>query len=165
MSMKKGIVGLIIIGVIIVLVASLQSRKGDPAAEVSSAAGEAVGSVNVPQMSLMSRVIVYYFHGNFRCASCAQIERYAKEVIESGFADQIKSGLVSFQAVNVEKSGNQHFVQDYQLYTKAVVLSLQRDGKEIRFKNLDKVWEYLRDRKRFDDYVRSGVSEYLEVVQ
>ena len=133
--------------------------------QASVCEGSACQEENSTQMSMVLQVIVYYFHGNYRCASCTQIERFTKEAVESGFADQIKSGLVSFKVLNVEKPDNGHFVQDYQLYTKSVVLSLVKSGKEVRFKNLDKVWEYLRDRKRFDDYIRNGVTEYLEAAQ
>lgn len=163
--MNKGVAGLIIIGVIVAVAASLPSEKEGSQAGPSTSAGEAVASVDPAQMSLNSQVIVYYFHGNFRCASCTHIEKLTKEAVESGFADHIKSGLLSFKTINIEKPGYGHFVQDYQLYTKSVVLSLVKGGKEVKFKNLDKVWEYLRDPNRFDDYVRSGVAEYLEAVK
>jgi len=64
--------------------------------------------------------------------------------------------------VNVEHKGNEHFAQDYQLYTKSIVLSLTKDGKEIRYKNLDKVWEYVRNKDRYENYVRDEVATFLK---
>ena len=51
---------------------------------------------------------------------------------------------------------------DYQLYTKSLVLSLRKNGKEVAFKNLDKIWEYVGNKQRFQDYVRNEVSAFLK---
>ena len=66
------------------------------------------------------------------------------------------------QPVNVEVKGNEHFVKDYELYTKSVVLSETKNGKEVRWKNLDKVWTLLGDEAAFKKYVRDEVSAYLK---
>lgn len=107
-------------------------------------------------------VTAYYFHGTFRCPTCHKLEEYAKEAIENNFKNDLASGKLSFKIVNVENKGNEHFAKDYQLYTKSVVLSLTRDGKEIRYKNLDKVWEYVRSKNRYENYVRDEVTAFLK---
>lgn len=107
-------------------------------------------------------VTAYYFHGTFRCPTCHKLEEYAKEAIENNFKNDLASGKLSFKIVNVENKGNEHFAKDYQLYTKSVVLSLTRDGKEIRYKNLDKVWEYVRNKDRYENYVRDEVATFLK---
>lgn len=107
-------------------------------------------------------VTVYYFHGTFRCPTCHKLEKYAKEAIESNFKNDLASGKLSFKMVNVENKSNEHFAKDYQLYTKSVVLSLTKDGKEIRYKNLDKIWEYVRNKDRYENYVRDEVAAFLK---
>jgi len=106
-------------------------------------------------------VIAYYFRGNFRCASCYKIEQYTKEAINKFFADELKTGELVFKTVNIEEKENNHYVQDYKLYTKAVVLSKLKDGKEIDYKNLEKVWSYLRDKERFYDYIKEETGKFL----
>ena len=69
---------------------------------------------------------------------------------------------MEFKVVNVEDKGNEHYGKDYQLYTKSLILSLVKDGKEIKWKNMDKIWEYVGNRQRFIDYVKSGVSDFLK---
>ena len=95
-------------------------------------------------------VIAYYFHGTFRCPTCNKMEKYASEVIQNDFKDALASGKLEFRSVNVESKENEHFVNDYQLYTKALILSLVKDGKEVRSKNLDKIWEYVRKKDRYE---------------
>ena len=109
-----------------------------------------------------NRVIVYYFHGNFRCTNCYNIEQYTKEAVDRYFKKEIKESRIVFQAVNVETKGNEHFVNDYQLYTKAVVLSLVKNGKETAFNNLVKVWENLRSKDAFQMYIKSEIEKYLK---
>ena len=112
-----------------------------------------------------SRVIAYYFHGNFRCYTCHTIEQYSKEAIGANFKDALSSGKLEFEVVNIEERGNEHFAQDYQLYTKSLILSLVKDGKEVKSKNLTKIWEYIRNRQKFFDYVSEEVGNFLKEAQ
>ena len=109
-----------------------------------------------------SNVVAYYFHGNFRCFNCYRIEQYSKEAIGQYFKDELNSGKLVFKIINIEEKGNEHFIKDYQLYTKSLVISLVKDGKEVKFDNLTKVWEFLWDRQKFHDYVKEEVTKYLK---
>ena len=70
--------------------------------------------------------------------------------------------LVPFYREKYEKKENKHFVNDYQLYTKSVVLSLVRDGKEMKFKNLEKVWQLLRNKDKFYKYIKEETQGFLD---
>jgi hypothetical protein len=106
-------------------------------------------------------VIAYYFHGDKRCRTCLAIEAYTKEAIEKGFAEQIESGELELRVVNVDEPANQHFIDDYELATKSVILAEYRGGAEQRWKNLGMIWEYVGDKEIFLDYVRRETEEYL----
>jgi len=109
-----------------------------------------------------AHVVAYYFHGTFRCPTCHKLEQYSKEAIETNFKDTLTSGKLEFKVINVEDKGNEHYASDYRLYTKSLILSLVKDGKEIKWKNLDKIWEYVSNKQRFIDYVKSGVADFLK---
>ena len=109
-----------------------------------------------------NKVIAYYFHGSFRCSTCHKLEQYSKETIEENFKDEIANGALEFKTINVEEKGNEHFVNDYQLYTKSLVISKVQDGREIQHKNLEKIWEYVGNKERFFDYVTSEIKVYLK---
>lgn len=108
------------------------------------------------------RIVAYYFHGTFRCPTCHKLEQYSKEAIEENFKDALSSGKLEFKVVNTDERGNEHYIDDYHLYTKSLVLSLLKNGKEIKSKNLTKIWEYVRDKQRFFDYVSEEVSNLLK---
>lgn len=107
------------------------------------------------------RVIAYYFHTTYRCASCRAIEAYSREAIETAFAGQLKDGRLVWKVVNIEVKGNEHFVKDYGLYTKSVVLVNEVRGKPAEWKNLEKVWQLLRDKDKFLRYVQDETRVYL----
>jgi len=109
-----------------------------------------------------NKVIAYYFHGSFRCATCQKLEQYSKEAIEANFPDELAKGTLEFKPVNVDKKENEHFVDDYHIYTKSLILSKVEDNKELQYKNLDKIWEYVSNRKKFSDYVVSEIREFLK---
>jgi hypothetical protein len=111
------------------------------------------------------RVIAYYFHTTYRCSSCRKIEAYARQAMNTGFEQELADGRLVWRVVNIEEDGNEHFVKDYQLYTKSVILSDERSGREVRWKNLAKVWELLNDEAGFVDYVQTETRAYLDDVQ
>lgn len=110
------------------------------------------------------RVIAYYFHGNFRCVNCYNMEKWTRQTIESSFKKEIDSGKLVFHIINTDTRENEHYMTDYQLYTKSVVLALIKDGKEVRYENLIKVWDYLGSEEGFCRYIKSEIERYLKEV-
>jgi hypothetical protein len=109
-----------------------------------------------------TRLIAYYFHGNMRCKTCKTIEAYSTEAIEAGFPDAIRKGKLEFRVVNIEEPANEHFVQDYQLTTRTVVLAQYSEGKQKNWKNLQRVWELVGDHDAFIAYVQEETRSLLE---
>lgn len=108
------------------------------------------------------KVTAYYFHGSFRCPTCFNMEKFSKEAFEINFKDALDSGSLEFKVVNVEDKGNEHYTNDYQLYTKSLILSFVKDGKEVKSKNLTKIWDYARDKQKFISYVTEETKAFLE---
>jgi hypothetical protein len=111
------------------------------------------------------KVIVYYFYGTVRCSTCHKLEQYSKETLENNFKEELASGKLEFKAINVEDKGNGHYLKDYQLYTKSLILSLVKEDKQIKWTNLNKIWEYVGDKQKFSDYVKGEVTDLLKESQ
>lgn len=109
-----------------------------------------------------SSIEVYYFHTSMRCSSCHKIQQFTEEALQEGFPGELESGEIEYQVINVEEPANKHYVEDYGLYTKSVVLSLQKEGKEVEYKNLDKIWQLLNNKKQFISYVQSETKSLLD---
>jgi MFS superfamily sulfate permease-like transporter len=108
------------------------------------------------------KVIIFYFYGNVRCFTCKRIERLTKEAVKEEFGKEMKNGVVEMKAINVQEPRNNHFIKDYRLYTKSVIVSDLIQGKEERWKNLQRVWELVRNDEAFKRYVQKEVKEYLQ---
>ncbi|MFH1754318.1 MAG: nitrophenyl compound nitroreductase subunit ArsF family protein [Candidatus Latescibacterota bacterium] len=107
------------------------------------------------------KVIVYYFHGDTRCNTCRTIESYTEEAIRTGFEDELASGRLVWKVVNVERDANEHFIDDYELSTRTVVLSDVDREQEVRWTRLEQVWQLVKDKEEFMDYIIKNTNEYL----
>jgi hypothetical protein len=108
------------------------------------------------------KVVVYYFHGTKRCVTCEKLESYAFETLTKYFSGDLAAGRIEWQSVNVDKTENEHFVEDYQLATKAVVLSRVTGGEESGWRNLDKVWQLVGHKQEYQAYVRSEIEVFMK---
>ncbi len=131
----------------ILVVAPLLSGAGGPAARESAAPRDGV--------------VAYYLHTTFRCSTCRKLEVLSREALEAGFAEELGSGRLAFRVVNVEEPGNEHFTQDFQLVTKSLVLVEYRNGAVVRWKNLPKIWQLVRDRDACLRYVQDETRAFL----
>jgi len=111
------------------------------------------------------KVLAYYFHGSSRCPTCHKLEQYSKEAIEINFKDALIAGKLEFKVINVEDSGKQYYVDRYGLYSQALILSLVKDGKETKWENLNKIWEYAGNKEIFLGYVKGKVADFLKETQ
>jgi len=107
-------------------------------------------------------VLVTYFHTTARCMSCLKIEDLTNATMSTRFAGPIAEKRIVWRSLNLDEPANAHFVKDYGLYTKSVVVSEVRDGREVRWKNLEKVWDLLGDADGFQAYVEREVRAFLE---
>ena len=153
--MKKKI--LLNIFIILTVVISMFAFSGDASSQKTDVDSFVKLDFSISDL----RMVVYYFHTTFRCVSCRNIEQYTKEALEKFFVDDIAEGKIDFRIVNIEEPQNKHFVQDYQLYTKSIVLSKVSDGKEVKFKNLDKVWNVLKNKKQFYEYIKNETNNFI----
>ncbi len=103
-----------------------------------------------------------YFHTTARCPTCHTIEELSSKAVQLNFENELKTGKVVWRIINVDEPENKHYNEDYQLYTKSLIISEMKDGKEVRWKNLEKVWHYVRDDEKFDAYVKDEIVDWLK---
>ena len=108
-----------------------------------------------------STVVVTYFHTTARCMSCLKIEDLTDATMTTRFAGPIAEKRVVWRSLNLDEPANGHFAKDYALYTKSVIVSEVRGGREVRWKNLDQVWSLLGDPAAFQAYVEREVQAFL----
>jgi len=107
-------------------------------------------------------LVVTYFHTSFRCPTCHNIENYSKAAVYSNFADELKTGELVWRTINVDEPENKHFIKDYQLYSKHLIVSEIKDGRQVRWKDLKDVWTHVRNEEKFENYVKTEISDWLK---
>ena len=106
-------------------------------------------------------VIAYYFHRTFRCPSCLAIEALSLEALQSAFGPLLRDGTLEWLPINIDESGGEDFVNQFNLGTSSLVIADMQNGKQARWKKLDKVWELKNYRNAFVKYVQDEVAAYL----
>ena len=127
---------------------------------LTGATGAAEKDAEIP--SEREKVIVYYFHGTYRCPSCTKIEKWSYEAIKHSFLKALEEDRLLWKPVNVDKPENSHFVQEYSLFTKSLIITEMKGEKQTKWKNLDKVWRLLSDQEKFSAYVTQEVKNYMD---
>ena len=124
------------------------------------ASSEDANGVKSPTES-PEKVVVYYFHNNFRCAKCRKFESYSRETLQTAFSGALNDGRLEWKVINIDEPVHKHFVGDYQLYTKSIIVAKHQDGKQNEWKNLEKIWDLVGDKAVFVKYIKDEVSAYL----
>jgi len=148
MSLKT-VVTLVLLAFVVVAVGIvvLQSRESAAGNNPSTA-----GATEALNGNPADGVVAFYFHGTMRCVTCKKLEAYSREAFEG-------SGI-ALQVVNTDLPENRHFVDDFQLVTRSLVLAEYRSGQIARWSNLERIWELVSEEQVYLDYVRRQAVEF-----
>jgi hypothetical protein len=138
--------------------AASPAETAAPAARTSAEGAREASPARTPS----KRIVVYYFHGTRRCPTCRKLEEYTHAALAEAFADDLEAGTIVWRTIDTDEPGNGHYVKDYVLTTKSVILSAENGGKETRWENLPRIWELVGDRAAFISYIQDGVEAFRE---
>jgi hypothetical protein len=108
------------------------------------------------------KLIAYYFHPTARCHTCLNIENFTKEVIQTKFEKEVKNGTITFLALNIEDSLNEHYINDYNLRFSSLILAKLENNKRVKWKNLEHVWKFANDKEQFFKYASIEIKSYFK---
>ncbi len=129
---------------------------------VHSAKAWADAPAKAQPRTMDTKVVAYYFHDTVRCVTCRKIEGYSREVVDQKFAADVAQGRLQFTLANIQLPENRHFVKDYQIFTKSLVLVRFDKGKQAEYKVLNDTWELVGDKSAMQGYVEREVRAYLK---
>jgi len=125
---------------LVVLVAKHTTRGFHAATRENSSLAEpsAVAAASDGPRLASNRIVVFYFHGKERCENCRNLEAWAKETVETAFADNFGAGQMEWRVVDFSQPQDAHYDQDYKLGgLSCVVVGEMRDGAVGRWNVLD----------------------------
>jgi hypothetical protein len=163
-SVLKTALGVAIVAIAIAAVAVGLFREADHAREAEQiaatpAATSAIETAPGAKAHQPNAVIVYYFHGDYRCETCLAIESQTVRAVETNFADEIDAGRLRLEIVNFDAPANRHFRADYNLAFGTVLVQ----GAGEAWENLDNVWDLVHeDPADFETYLVDQIRPMLD---
>ena len=151
----------------ILVVAALLAFSFALAGPTATAAGDEPGRRAAPDWVdpasglVPPDVIVYYFHNLVRCQTCLAMEAEAATVVRDDYPDELESGVVAWRVLCIQNPENEPLVRKYGLDGPALILSEWADGKERRWRDLDRIWELIDTPDAYRKYVRSAIASRL----
>jgi hypothetical protein len=121
----------------------------------------AANDTTSPSVAANHKVIVYYLYFTPRCETCLNMEAFAKEAVETGFADELKQGSVEWHSYDTGNREYEHYWNEFKLETKSLIMVDVQNGKQVRWKNCEKIWDLVGAKPDFLTYVQSEVRAYL----
>ena len=112
--------------------------------------------------SVKIKTIVYYFHSNIRCETCNTLEDFTKDAVMKYFSKEIEETSIELKIVNIDEKDNEQYIKKYDLYMQTVILLKIVNGKEIKFKTLDKIWDLVEDKEKYFLYIDQEIKEFMK---
>jgi len=97
-----------------------------------------------------------YFHAPHRCPTCRKIESFSLAAL----TPEIEAGNVAWQIADYTTDANATLVDQFKVFTSTVVLVEVQDGKVVRWKNLEEVWNHTSDQADFTAFIDQAWSEF-----
>ena len=122
-------------------------------------------SSTVPESSDTSsgsvdRVEVVYFHRARRCSGCSYAEACIRHTMETYFKDELASGEVTFEVLDVEDEENATIVKKYGAFSSSLFISTIRDGID-HIEEVREIWYFLGNDEAFVEVVKSKIEKSL----
>lgn len=89
-------------------------------------------------------VEVVYFHGLKRCPTCRAIEEETRQLVDSIFADDLKSGSLRFTIVDISTPEGEAIADRYEVSWSSLFINQWRNGSEQRHDYTDFAFECAR---------------------
>jgi len=89
-----------------------------------------------------------------------KLEKYSREAVQEAFSNELTSGSLQWKVVNIEEPDNEHFVGDFELTTRSLVVTGTKEGKP-GWANLERIWDLVGDPPAFKTYVQTEIRVFL----
>jgi hypothetical protein len=108
-----------------------------------------------------AEVVVTFFTEAVPCKVTAKVEGLCRQAVEAAFATELKSGALVYRVLSTESPENEHYLDEYDIGSKALVVARQENGKDAEFVPCHDIWIMIEEPKELADYVQKPIRDYL----
>jgi hypothetical protein len=117
-------------------------------------------TVSYQSSSPADRVDVVYFHRTQRCHNCIHAEELTRYTVETYFTDDLASGKVTFQSINVQDEENADVVEKYGAYGPQLFINTVKDSTDYIEEATD-LYVLISNDKAFVTALKSKIEKSL----
>jgi len=126
-----------------------------------SCTGKAQNKTSENQMK-QNTIEVFDFHTTNRCITCNAIEANTKYTLETYFADEIKSGKITFQVINLDEKENEQLGEKFQAYGTSLFLNVVTNGKEKQIDLTEFAFMKGKNKEAFSSELKETLDKQLK---
>lgn len=116
------------------------------------------GDVDIESMMAATpaanRIEVIDFYGTHRCVTCKAIEANTRYALATIYPEKLKSGKITFRAVNVDDEANYDLAEAYEATGTALYLNVVKDGKETHVDLTEQAFAKGKERDAFTEELK-----------
>ncbi|MDD5509778.1 MAG: nitrophenyl compound nitroreductase subunit ArsF family protein [Dehalococcoidales bacterium] len=110
-----------------------------------------------------NRVDLVYFHRTNRCYSCNWAEAATRYTLEAYFQEELDSGKITFESINVQEESNAAIIEKYGAYTSQLFINTVIDNTD-HIEHISEIWQLIGDEEGFTLFMRTKIDNALEGV-
>lgn len=146
----KNILKLFLIFIFIIILPACS--KGEPKKIIYSSENETKKADNLE---------IVDFHSTHQCYSCLYIGNKALEVLENNFAEEMQSGKISFQKINVDEAQNKEIVNKYKARGSSLFFNSIIDNQDNISEDIN-IWRLVGKDKEFENYLVNKINNLIK---
>lgn len=108
-------------------------------------------------------IMIYNFHLTNRCPSCKAIEEATTKTLETYFKEELKSGKIIRQIMNVEDDANAAICEKYEASGSGMYVTRIINGKETTTDLTGDGFKFARNKQeKFIEILKNTINDYLK---
>jgi len=112
-----------------------------------------------------NKIEVIDFHSIHRCITCKAIEANTKFTLEKYFSDELKSGEITFQSINVDEKENYAMAEKFEASGTSLFLNVHNNGHEGQVNLTDFAFLKGKDKAAFSKELKSIINKQLKIIR
>lgn len=119
----------------------------------------------VKETKSVNKIEVIDFHSTHRCMTCNAIEANTKFTLEEYFADELESGKITFQSINIDEKENYAMAEKFQASGTSLFLNVIDDGKEVQINLTNLAFKKGKDKAAFSKELKRKIEKQLAIIE
>ncbi len=123
----------------------------------------AINGMSQNEKSTELKLIVYYFHGTHRCATCRAIEENTKKVLETKFGNELANGIIHLKIINYDDEKNRDLTEKFEVAWSSLFLVGTGDNEDFVKNMTDFAFRYGRTNpEKFQKGLTKAITEQIK---